>query len=101
MPLLRDDPRLREAFRRGDSDALARVYKFYVQSVAGLLRAGFTIRRPSSPPTSLRLSDAFELENTVQEVFVRLMSTHDARPGNVRAWLFAAVRNAAAALPHP
>ena len=39
--------------------------------------------------------DRAHAEDVVQEVFVRLMSTPDARPGNVRAWLFAAVRNAA------
>jgi RNA polymerase sigma factor (sigma-70 family) len=41
------------------------------------------------------LTDRAAAEDVVQEVFVRLMSGPGSQPNNPRAWLFAAVRNAA------
>ena len=43
MPRLVDDQALREAFRRGEREALAEVYREYARPVFALFAAGFTL----------------------------------------------------------
>lgn len=70
MPLLTEDRRLLDAFRRGDRAALERVYLEYVDGVARRLRLGFSV--PGDRGTVVYgLTQPFELETAVQEVFLR------------------------------
>jgi RNA polymerase sigma-70 factor (ECF subfamily) len=68
LPLLEEDRALLKAFREGEPDALLQVYRAYAARVASLLRGGL---HSESGGQSLRLTGPFELENGVQEVFVR------------------------------
>lgn len=70
MPLLTEDRELLDAFRRGERWALERVYLEYVGGVARRLRLGFAV--PGQKGTVVHgLSQPFELETAVQEVFLR------------------------------
>ena len=64
---LEEDRALLIAFREGREDALMEVYRAYGQRVARYLHGGI----PGESGRPLRLASAFELENGVQEVFVR------------------------------
>lgn len=69
MRHLHEDRSLLQAFRRGDAEALAHVYRAHVQRLAQYLRAGFATDAAGSRFTGL--ARACELEDAVQEVFVR------------------------------
>jgi RNA polymerase sigma factor (sigma-70 family) len=67
MSVFRETPALFERFRQGERDALERVYWVYVAQVEKILRFGCSRgdgARPSGAPAS-------ELEDMVQEVFIR------------------------------
>src|SRR5262249_52913097 len=70
MPLLSADRALLDAFRGGDRDALERVYRYYVPIVGRLLRRGFSVRGGKGVAT-FSMTQAFEIESAVQEVFLR------------------------------
>lgn len=73
MTLLSEDRELLARFRSGDSAALEQVYRFYVPAVMRFLRRGFVVTK-STNPTRFSLSQPFELENAVQEIFTRAFS---------------------------
>ncbi len=61
-------------YRAGDRATLAEVYEHYAPGLAKSLRLGFTARCPGGPKTfSLRLT-AFDVDDVVQESFIRAMS---------------------------
>jgi RNA polymerase sigma factor (sigma-70 family) len=61
---------LLDAFRRGDREALRKVYVRYVTEVAAFLRRGFTLQGP--PPARVPgVGDEARLGDNTQEVFVR------------------------------
>src|SRR5262249_10922972 len=67
--LLAGDRELLDAFRRGDREALARVYHHYVDAVARLVRYGFLLET-----RNLRISGARDVDaenEIIQDVFVR------------------------------
>ena len=80
-----DDVGLRRAFKRGERSALEEVYRAYVGGVYALVRG------------ELGASDTFEVDNVVQEVFVRAFSesARDAYDGlrPYRNYLFTIARN--------
>ena len=71
MPLLPEHKELLAEFREGRPEALERVYRHYVGSVARVLRSGFVFTSAGATVTSGRVESPFELENLVQEVFAR------------------------------
>ena len=78
--LLVEDRALLDAFRRGERDALVRVYRQYAAGVSQVLRGGFTF---SSGGRQCRFHGArpgFDLEDRVQETFSRAF-TERARLG--------------------
>lgn len=66
-PRLEEDRALLSAFREGRAETLMEIYRAYSQRVARFLYGGI----PGDGGRPLRLATAFELENGVQEVFVR------------------------------
>jgi RNA polymerase sigma factor (sigma-70 family) len=71
MTLLSEDRELLAAFRAGRSQALEQVYRHYFPTVTRFLRRGFVVHRSTQAPISFSLTQPFELENAVQEVFAR------------------------------
>lgn len=61
---------LLDAFRRGDGDALVRVYEEYFDSVAAITRRGFTIESQGHVYVQ-GAADPQTHEDLIQEVFVR------------------------------
>ena len=88
---------LREAFRRGERPALAKVYDEYARSVFSLLVKGFSFKTGESHSYFKGYRNSWQLENAVQEVFTRAFSeqarlAYDGlRP--YRNYLFAIARN--------
>ena len=74
MPLLSGDRRLLELFRRGDREALARVYDEYAPAVAAFLARGFTFSSRGRLLEFRGFRQPFDLENALQETFVRAFS---------------------------
>ena len=68
MPLFHDVPGLLVAFREGKPEALSTVYRHYVRSVDGYLRA--LARRAGTPD----LCQASAVADLLQEVFIRAFS---------------------------
>src|SRR5687767_7438855 len=71
MTLLSEDRELLAAFRAGKSQALEQVYRHYFPIVTRFLRRGFVVHRSTQASVSFALTQPFELENAVQEVFAR------------------------------
>lgn len=71
---LEDEREILAAFRRGEAAALERVFRNYAPSVEALLRSGFAFDRAGQRARFAGLSSAFEVEDRVQEVFVRAFS---------------------------
>ena len=68
---LHEDRAFLDAFRRGERDALARVFTHYVNDVAGTIRAGVVVKIEGQ---SVRLGGGLpehEVEVLVQETFLR------------------------------
>ena len=74
MSLLLSDRALLDAFRRGESWAIARVYHAYVDQVAGLLRRGFTFMSGGNPVHFRGYDNAWDLECAVQDTFSHAFS---------------------------
>lgn len=71
MTLLLQDRELLDAFREGRRAALERVYRHYVTEVATFLKRGFTYTSASGPTTCPGLQRPSDLDNAIQDVFVR------------------------------
>lgn len=71
MPYLTENRELLEAFRAGEREALDRVYRHYVPAVAQMLRHGFSFQSRGESCAFRGFASDFDLENAVQEVFVR------------------------------
>lgn len=69
--LLRDDRDLLRRFRAGTHEALAAVYRAYAGGVARLLRSGFSFASRGRTLRFCGYPQAFELENALQEIFIR------------------------------
>ena len=87
------DHELRERFRQGDKRALRQVYDEYVKPVYVFLRRGFITKQGHM----IQMHEPWDLENTVQEVFVRAFSERARRAyDGIRPYhnyLFAIARN--------
>ncbi|MCA9668623.1 MAG: sigma-70 family RNA polymerase sigma factor [Myxococcales bacterium] len=74
MSLLSGDRRLLEGFRRGDTDALTRVYNEYAPALAAFLARGFTFSSKGRLLQFRGYHQPFDLENALQETFARAFS---------------------------
>jgi RNA polymerase sigma-70 factor (ECF subfamily) len=74
MTLLVEDRELLDAFRRGESKAIARVYNAYAEQVAGLLRKGFSFMSGGQVVHFKGFSNAWDLECAVQDAFISAFS---------------------------
>lgn len=68
---LEGDRSLLTRFRDGEQGALAEVFKMYVDDVTRTLRAGVRLRIDGAPTRLPGVASDFELENLIQETFVR------------------------------
>ena len=96
MLLVNDRPLL-EGFRRGDSWALAKVYRAYAPSIVTLLRLGFSFESQGRRCRFQGTRSAFDLEDRLQEVFARAFTerarqTYDGL-SPYRAYLLRIARN--------
>lgn len=95
MSLLREDPLLLEAFRRGEPAALARVYQAYSTHVARFLSRTYVARGPGG----LARVGPLDLEAAHQETFIRAFREQARRAyDGIRPyalWLNALARQAA------
>lgn len=71
MTILVEDRQLLEAFRRGETSALGRVYDEYARGLFGLLSNGFSIRVSGKGYRFNGLAEPWQLEAAVQEIFLR------------------------------
>ncbi len=74
MSFFREDEEALERFRRGDSDVLARVYRFYLPEVARVLRMGFRLTTPDGVVLVPGMRSVFDVENGCHEAFLRAFS---------------------------
>ncbi len=74
MPLLIGDRALLDAFRRGEREAIERVYRAYVGQVTGLLRKGFSFMSGGQQIQFRGYHDDWELECAVQDTFIQAFS---------------------------
>ncbi|NOZ86893.1 MAG: sigma-70 family RNA polymerase sigma factor [Deltaproteobacteria bacterium] len=74
MPKLVEDKDLLAAFQRGEKYALEEVYREYAPLVFSILRKGFVFTTDRGPMRFQGFDDPFDLENAMQEVFVRALS---------------------------
>ena len=74
MTLLREDRQLLHRFRRGEAEALAAVYRAYVDQVAGFLRGGFAFKSKGEPYTFAGFRSPSDLQDALQETFCRAFS---------------------------
>src|SRR5688500_4594845 len=68
---LEEDRPLLDGFRRGDRDALDRVYRVYAEEIASILVNGFAFSSSGRACRFQGLSSRFDLEDVLQEVFAR------------------------------
>jgi RNA polymerase sigma factor (sigma-70 family) len=74
VTLLVEDRTLLDAFRRGESKAIARVYHAYVDQVAGILRKGFSFMSGGQAIHFKGFANAWDLECAVQDAFISAFS---------------------------
>lgn len=74
MTILLSDRKLLDAFRRGESHAIERIYNEYVDQVAGLLRRGFTFMSSGQSIQFRGYDNAWDLECAVQDTFISAFS---------------------------
>lgn len=92
-----EDRQLLDGFRRGDQQALAKVYRHYAPAVAGFLRAGFSFDSGGRRCRFHGARSQFELEDRLHDVFGRAFS-ESARLGYdglspYKSYLFTITRN--------
>jgi RNA polymerase sigma-70 factor (ECF subfamily) len=75
-----EDRALLDAFREGRRDALLRIYELYRQDVVKLLRGGFSFGSGGERHRFTGYTDAFSLEEALQETFLKAFSAQ-ARQG--------------------
>ena len=97
MTLLTTDRALLTAYRAGDREALARVYREYARPLAAFLRGGFNLKSGDAEHFFQGITSAYELDNALQEIFTRAFSdTARQRYDGIRpftSYLFAIARN--------
>ena len=71
---LETDRQLLDAFRRGERQALERVYQLYVDKVARCLRHGFAFQSAGNTLRFAGTTSQFQLEDWTHDVFVRAFS---------------------------
>lgn len=96
MLLVGDRPLL-EAFRRGESAALEKVYRAYVSELAVMLRSGFSFKSGGKSCRFRGCASSFDLEDRLSETFARAFSP-GARMGydglsSYKNYLFTIARN--------
>lgn len=69
MELLDSEESL-DAFRRGDSDLLERVYRHYRDDIRSMLRSGFTFTSQGQTVRFRGIDEPFRLQEAVQESFI-------------------------------
>jgi len=74
MSLLSGDRKLLKRFRGGESEAMARVYDEYSPAIAAFLTKGFTFSSKGRLLQFRGYHQPFDLENALQETFVRAFS---------------------------
>jgi len=74
VTLLVEDRSLLDAFRRGESKAIAKVYHAYVDQVAGLLRKGFSFMSGGHVNHFRGFANTWDLECAVQDAFISAFS---------------------------
>ena len=74
MTLLISDRALLDSFRRGEGQAIERVYREYVSQVTALLKNGFSFMSGGNSTYFKGYGDAWELECAVQDVFIQAFS---------------------------
>ncbi len=72
--ILSEDRALLDRFRRGERDALGRVFSHYAPHVASLLKSGFGFSAGGQRVRFGGYKRTFELEDALQEVFKRAFS---------------------------
>ena len=77
---LEEDRPLLDAFRRGERDALDRVYRTYAEEIASILVHGFAFSSAGRSARFHGLTSRFDIEDLLQEVFTRAF-TERARLG--------------------
>lgn len=94
---LHNNPERIAAFRRGERDLLAALYRAYLPDVERLLRLGFTFTSQGKTVRFQGFQEPFLLQDTIQEGFLRAFREEaratwdDARPW--RPYLLTIVRN--------
>jgi len=68
---LAKNPKLIEAFKRGDKKAMDEIYRHYAPGVTSFLRKGFSFRSATGNFYFKGIQDPSELKSAVQEVFRR------------------------------
>lgn len=71
MPLLSSERALLDAFRRGEREALARVYREYAPGIAAFLARGFAFQSKGRLLQFRGYQQPFDQDNALQETFVR------------------------------
>ena len=74
MTLLLSDRELLDSFRRGEGQAIERVYHAFVAPVTALLKNGFSFMSGGRTTYFKGFSDTWELECAVQDVFIQAFS---------------------------
>ncbi len=94
---LAKNPRLLEAFKRGDRAAMDEVYRHYCPGLTAFLRKGFTFRSGKGHFYFKGIQDPTDLEAAVQEVFRRAFEEKARRSYNgvnsFTNWVLAIGRN--------
>ena len=75
MTRLVEDSTLREAFWRGDRDALTEVYREYSSGLFSLITRGFSFESKGQQVLFKGYNQPWDLENAAQEVFLRAFSS--------------------------
>jgi len=74
VTLLVEDRALLDAWRRGESSAIARVYSEYLDQVTGLLKRGFSFMSGGQAIFFKGYDSAWDLECAVQDAFIAAFS---------------------------
>lgn len=94
---LAKNPKLLEAFQRGDRRAMDEIYRHYVPGVTSFLRKGFTFRSAKGHFFFKGIQDPSDLKAGVQEVFRRAFEERARRSYNgvnsFTNWVLAIARN--------
>ncbi len=94
---LAKNPKLLEAFKKGDRKAMDEVYRHYAPGVTSFLRKGFSFRSATGNFYFKGIQDPSELKSAVQEVFRRAFEAKARNSYNgaysFTNWVLAIARN--------